>query len=103
LGPKGYGAMPQAFSIHYLVLRPVLNHSDKNTIAHHTKAEKTCAGQASLRDVIYLVILLQTVRHVRAPHRTLQRVTTCLSTLVVYSQTIGDSTSVLFYASMHEP
>ncbi|MCK5124522.1 MAG: hypothetical protein KAQ82_04770, partial [Dehalococcoidia bacterium] len=39
-----------------LVLRPVLNHSDKNTIAHHTKAEKTYAGQASLRGVTYLVI-----------------------------------------------
>lgn len=57
MGPKGYGAMPQAFSIHYLVLRPVLNHIDKNTIAHHTMAEKTYAGQASLRGATYLLIL----------------------------------------------
>jgi hypothetical protein len=57
LGPKGYGAMPQPFSISDLVLRPVLNHNDKGTITHHTKAEKTDTGQASLRGATYLVIL----------------------------------------------
>jgi len=102
-GPKDYGAMPQPFSVSDLVLRPMLNHNDKNTITYHTKAGKIYASQAPLRGTTYLVILCPDCQVRPGHHRTLQRVAICLSALVVYSQIIRDSTSAPFYASMHEP
>ena len=76
-GPKGCGAMPQPSSISNAVLRPALNHGDKNTIAHHTEAEKTGAGQAS------------------------PEAATSISTFAVHNQTGHGSTSAIFCVSMH--
>ena len=75
-GPKGCGAMPQPSSISNAVLRPALNHGDKNTIAHHTEAEKTGAGRAS------------------------PETAACPGTLVLHSQATHGSTSALFCVSM---